>query len=181
MKKILVVVDMQNDFIDGSLGNKQAQEIVPNVVKEIDNAISNNDYIYVTRDTHDKDYLQTLEGIKLPVKHCVKGTQGWLVNEDVYKALAKSKLDQTNFIDKFTFGSTFLASKIKERCQKEQIEQVRIVGLCTDICVVSNALILKANLKDTNVCIVSNACAGTSIENHKAAINVMRCCQCDIE
>jgi len=181
MKNILIVIDMQNDFIDGSLGSKDAQNIVPNVVRLINNAVTNQDYIFVTQDTHTKDYLSTQEGMRLPVKHCIKGTPGWEINQDVYAALEKSGLKQINFISKPTFGSTFLATQVKEKCQKESINEVRICGLCTDVCVVSNALILKANLKDTRIVIDSKACAGTSIDNHNAALTTMKCCQCDIE
>ena len=181
MKNILIIVDMQNDFIDGSLGSKDAQEIVPNVVKLINNAVTNQDFIFVTQDTHGKDYLSTQEGLRLPVKHCIKNTKGWEINQDVWSALEKADMGKVSVISKPTFGSTFLASKVKEKCQTDEIGEIRICGLCTDICVVSNALILKANIKDTRIVIDSKSCAGTSVENHNAALTTMKCCQCDIE
>lgn len=181
MKNILIVVDVQNDFVDGSLGTKEAQAIIPNVVKLINTAVTNQDFIFVTSDTHDNNYLQTQEGLRLPVKHCIKNTNGWRINQDVYSALEKGRMEHITFIEKPTFGSTFLAKKVKDIVNANDIKEVRICGLCTDICVISNALILKANLKDTRIVIDSKSCAGTSVENHNAALTTMKCCQCDIE
>ena len=134
MRKLLVVVDMQNDFVDGSLGTKEAEGIVDRVVEEIEKYDSKD--IFATRDTHPENYLETQEGRKLPVVHCVKGTKGWEINEKVAKALG-----ETEIIDKPTFGSRKLAEKIEKLAEKEELE-VTLIGLCTDICVVSNALLI---------------------------------------
>lgn len=181
MKNILIVVDVQNDFVDGSLGTKEAQAIIPNVVKLINTAVTNQDFIFVTSDTHDNNYLQTQEGLRLPVKHCIKNTNGWRINQDVYSALEKGRMEHITFIEKPTFGSTFLAKKVKDIVNANDIKEVRICGLCTDICVISNALILKANLKDTRIVIEEKACAGVTVDKHNAALEVLRSCQCDVE
>ena len=181
MKNILVVIDMQNDFINGSLGSSDAKAIVPEVIKEVRQAVANEDYIFFTRDTHGTDYLQTQEGIKLPVKHCIRGTSGWNIHPDIMHEIEKAQVGLIDMINKPTFGSYRLATQVKDLVLHNEIGNIRIVGLCTDICVVSNALLLKANLKDNEIIINSHACAGTSKENHEAALKVMACCQCTIE
>lgn len=138
-EKILVVIDMQNDFIDGSLGTQEAQEIVKNVVNKIGKYEPEN--IYATRDTHFEDYLNTSEGKNLPIVHCVKDTYGWQIREEVAEAMGDVKI-----IDKPSFGSTDLADVIFARNDKNPVE-IELVGLCTDICVVSNALLLKAKCR----------------------------------
>ena len=169
MRKILVVVDMQNDFIDGSLGTKEAQAIVDNVAAEIANYDPVN--IFVTRDTHPENYLDTQEGKNLPVVHCVKNTKGWEINEKIAKALRNAEI-----IDKPTFGSKILAEKIAAIAEKEDIE-VTLIGLCTDICVVSNALLIKAYVPEIPMRVIASCCAGVTPESHEAALKTMAMCQ----
>lgn len=169
MRKILVVVDMQNDFIDGSLGTKEAQAIVDNVAAEIANYDPVD--IFATRDTHPENYLDTQEGKNLPVVHCVKNTKGWEINEKIAKALKNAEI-----IDKPTFGSKILAEKIAAIAEKEDIE-VTLIGLCTDICVVSNALLIKAYLPEIPVRVIASCCAGVTPESHEAALKTMAMCQ----
>lgn len=172
MRKLLVVVDMQKDFIDGSLGTKEAEGIVERVVEKI--GMYQTKDIFATRDTHTKDYLETQEGKKLPVVHCMKGTAGWEIDEKVKEALKGAKV-----IDKPTFGSKELAEKIAEIAAKEEIE-VTLIGLCTDICVVSNALLIKAYIPEVEVKVVASCCAGVTPESHKAALTTMKMCQIEI-
>ncbi len=171
MKKILVVVDMQNDFIDGALGTKEAQTIVDNVVKKIEDF---DGAIYVTYDTHFEDYMETNEGKNLPVIHCVRDTEGWMLNEKVKAALDKKGVFTE--IEKITFGSIDLPFVLAEENEMDECE-IELIGLCTDICVVSNALILKANYPDTDIYVDSSCCAGVTPEKHEAALETMRSCQ----
>lgn len=172
MKKILVVVDMQNDFVDGALGTKEAQSIVKNVVEKI----KSYDDIFVTYDTHFENYTETSEGRKLPVPHCIKGTQGWKLNAEIQQALSDKKYTQ---VEKITFGSVDLPKLISEYAEDEDFS-VELVGLCTDICVVSNALILKANFPEKEITVDASCCAGVSPETHNASLDTMRCCQINI-
>ncbi len=172
MRKLLVVVDMQKDFIDGSLGTKEAEKIVDGVVEEIKKYRTED--IFATRDTHTEDYLQTQEGKKLPVVHCVKGTEGWEINGKVKEALKGAEV-----MDKPTFGSKKLAEKIAGLAAEEEIE-VTLVGLCTDICVVSNALLIKAYLPEVPVRVLASCCAGVTPESHQAALATMKMCQVEI-
>jgi len=165
MKKTLIVVDMQNDFIDMALGTKEAVAIVPNVKNKIDEYIKNGDEVIYTRDTHGEDYLDTPEGKKLPVPHCIKGTKGWEIADGIYR-------DGCKIIDKPNFGWCGWNS--------EKLEDVEIIGLCTDICVVSNALIIKAMFPDANVKVDKSCCAGVTPESHNAALATMQMCQIDI-
>ncbi len=171
MKKILVVVDMQNDFIDGALGTKEAQAIVDNVVKKIEDF---DGAIYVTYDTHFEDYMETNEGKNLPICHCVRDTEGWQLNDKVKTALDKK--DSYTEVEKITFGSIDLPFVLAEENEMDDAE-IELVGLCTDICVVSNALILKANYPDTDIYVDSSCCAGVTPEKHQAALETMRSCQ----
>ncbi|MBQ9530473.1 MAG: cysteine hydrolase [Eubacterium sp.] len=173
MKKFLIVVDMQNDFVDGALGTKEAESIVDNVVCEIENF---NGKIFATYDTHYEDYLQTSEGKKLPVEHCIKDTDGWQLNSAVEEALNKK-----GFISviKNTFGSVDLPKLIKEEAGNDDFS-VELIGLCTDICVVSNALLLKANFSEKDICVKENCCAGVTPDAHNCALVTMRSCQIDI-
>lgn len=171
-EKVLVVVDMQKDFIDGSLGTKEAEKIVDGVVEEIKKYRTED--IFATRDTHTEDYLQTQEGKKLPVVHCVKGTEGWEINGKVKEALKGAEV-----MDKPTFGSKELAEKIAGLAAEEEIE-VTLVGLCTDICVVSNALLIKAYLPEVPVRVLASCCAGVTPESHQAALATMKMCQVEI-
>ena len=169
MKKILVVVDMQNDFIDGTLGTKEAQQIVPLVVSKIHSYPQ--DCIYATRDTHPDSYLETQEGRNLPVLHCIEGTKGWEIRKEIADAMPGAEI-----INKPTFGSVILAQELMERNESEPIE-VELVGLCTDICVVSNALLIKALLPEVVVRVDPGCCAGVTPQSHEAALVTMRACQ----
>ena len=169
MRKILVVIDMQKDFIDGALGTKEAQEIVGNVVRKIGTYESKD--IYATRDTHQENYLETSEGKKLPVEHCIEGSEGWEINADVAAALGSAVI-----INKPTFGSIVLADLLQEENNKEELE-IELVGLCTDICVVSNALLLKAAMPEINISVDASCCAGVTPESHEAALKTMQMCQ----
>lgn len=173
MSKILVVVDMQKDFINGALGSDAAENIVPRVVEIIKNFAGD---IYCTLDTHGEEYLQTQEGEKLPVKHCIKATDGWRIDERVAQAVNGRAV----FVEKPSFGSMELAEMLAEKNKKEAIESIEIVGLCTDICVVSNALIIKATLPEVKIIVDASACAGISQESHEAALKTMQMCQIEV-
>lgn len=172
MKKILVVIDMQNDFIDGALGTAEALGIVEKVVDKIGSYPA--DCIYATRDTHGEDYLETSEGRYLPVKHCIKGTKGWEIRPEVARAMPQAAV-----IDKPTFGSEELAQRLLEESRKEEIE-IEFVGLCTDICVVTNALLVKTKLPEVKISVDASCCAGVTPESHEAALLTMKMCQVDV-
>ena len=179
---VLIVVDMQNDFITGALGTPEARAIVANVVKRIQK--SENELILFTKDTHSQNYLNTKEGKKLPVPHCIEGTEGYAVDSSVINAWRNNKgtlkdlsLNENAF-KKYVFGSTALADYLKRRAN--EIEKIEILGLCTDICVVSNALMIKNTLPDVDICVNAACCAGVTQQSHLQAINVMRMCQIDI-
>ena len=171
MKKILIVVDMQKDFIDGALGTKEAQAIVDNAVKKIENF---DGAIYVTYDTHFEDYMETEEGKNLPVIHCVRDTEGWKLNEKIQAALDKK--ETYTEIEKITFGSIDLPFVLAGENEMDDCE-IELIGLCTDICVVSNALILKANYPDNIISVDSSCCAGVTPESHQNALSSMKMCQ----
>ena len=173
MKKILVVVDMQNDFIDGALGTAEAVAIVDAAAEKIKNF---NGDIFVTYDTHFDNYMDTQEGKKLPVPHCIKGTKGWELNSKIGAALKDKNYTP---VEKLTFGSVDLPSLVKETIGDDSAE-ITLIGLCTDICVVSNALLLKANLLDAEIFVDSACCAGVTPATHNAALDTMRCCQINI-
>ncbi|MDO5435593.1 MAG: isochorismatase family cysteine hydrolase [Clostridia bacterium] len=174
MKKYLVVVDMQKDFVDGALGSAEAAAVVPGVVEKI-RAFDGK--IYVTYDTHHPDYMNTAEGKKLPVPHCIRGTAGWELDMNVAAALA-GKTYET--VEKPTFGSTALPELIRTDAGEEDF-RIELIGLCTDICVVSNALLLKANFPEKTIAVDGTCCAGVSPETHRAALATMRCCQIDVK
>lgn len=179
--KVLVVVDMQNDFVDGALGTPQAQAIVDKVVEKIDGF--DGDYIIATRDTHDpKTYLKSQEGQYLPIKHCIKGTKGWCIHDAVWTAILRTlvRVGSTMF-NKDTFASMELVNFLIKFADVEQIEEITLVGLCTDICVVSNALLIKAFLPETKIVVDAACCAGSTPEAHEAALKTMRSCQINIE
>lgn len=180
MKKTLIVIDMQRDFIDGSLGTKEAQAIVPNVKKKIEEYKSRGDEIIFTRDTHGENYLETNEGKHLPVKHCIEGTDGWQIHPDI-------DISECEHIDKPNFGWMFWSSTESPYEDDDDntyyfrdLEDIEIVGLCTDICVVSNALILKANYPWVNITVDASCCAGVTPESHKAALLTMKMCQINV-
>ena len=163
----LIVVDMQNDFIDGSLGSAMAQAIVPKVVEK---AAHFDGKVIFTRDTHGPNYLNTQEGRKLPVKHCIQGTPGWQICEELQPFAA-------NVVDKLSFGSISLPRLLAQEGTPESIE---LCGLCTDICVISNALILRAAFPNAKITVDARCCAGVSEETHLAALAAMKCCQIDV-
>ena len=174
---VLIVIDMQHDFIDGSLGSPQAQAIVP-VVRE---TIRNFDGpIVFTRDTHDEGYLASQEGKHLPVEHCARGTKGWEIADDLFQ-VACERGQRVDVLDKPNFGSLDLLSHLKAMHEEEAIETIAMVGLCTDICVVSNALILKAGLPEIPLHVDARCCAGVTHESHEAALLTMKMCQCIVE
>lgn len=165
MKKTLIVIDMQNDFIDGALGTKEAQAIVPAVREKIAQRRSEGYEIIFTRDTHQENYLSTPEGKKLPVAHCIEGTHGWQIADGLY-------MEGCTVIDKPTFGYT--------AWDAFSFETVELIGLCTDICVVSNALILKAMFPNARISVDPTCCAGVTPQSHEAALATMQMCQIDI-
>ena len=171
--KILVAVDMQNDFIDGSLGTEEARTIVPGVVEKIRTF---NGRVIATRDTHGKDYLNSAEGKKLPVKHCIRGTEGHRLCPQVAEA---AEARGARILDKETFGSKDLP-KIVEELAEGTPESVELVGLCTDICVISNALLLKAFFPETPILVDASACAGVTPESHENALKAMKMCQIEV-
>ena len=176
MKKTLIVVDMQNDFITMALGTKEAVAIVPKVKAKIREYVQNGDKIIFTRDTHFEDYLDTAEGKKLPVPHCIKGTVGWCLHPQVAEAL---KGRAYRMVEKGTFGSVELPARLAEIAKGEAFS-VELIGLCTDICVVSNALLLKAHFPEKAIRVDASCCAGVTPESHQAALTTMKMCQIEI-
>lgn len=172
MKKVLIVVDMQNDFVDGALGTKEAQAIVPNVVEKIKNWKGD---IIITQDTHKENYFETREGKHLPVKHCIRGTEGWKLNAEVEAAL-DAKDVYKSYVEKNSFGELIVA----EKCSMQNYDYIEFVGLCTDICIVSNALITKNYVPEVDIAVDSKCCAGVTPESHEAALLTMKMCQVDI-
>ena len=169
--KILIVVDMQNDFIDGALGTKEAVAIVPAVKTKIEEYRSMNNQVVFTYDTHQSNYLETQEGKNLPVVHCVENTEGWQISD-------KLEVAQSKVFKKPSFGSLELAEYVATISDLEEIE---LVGLCTDICVISNAFILKAKLPEVKISVDSKCCAGVSPESHLNALNAMKMCQINVK
>ena len=175
--KILLVIDMQNDFLEGALRNEEGIKIIPKVVEKINEYKRNNDIVIATLDTHQTNYLDTQEGKNLPVTHCVKDTYGWQIQTDVMDALGDALL-----FEKPTFGSTELASYLKEKYEKIQSElEIEIVGVCTDICVISNAMLIKTNLPESHIIVLKDLCAGVTVESHQNALKAMAMCQITIK
>ena len=173
--KYLIVVDMQKDFITGSLGTKEAQAILPKVIDKVNHY---DGQILFTKDTHTEDYLNTQEGKKLPVKHCILGEAGWLLADELEEAARKGcwKVYQ-----KPAFGSVELAEALKKENEKETIEEIELCGLCTDICVISNALLIKAFLPEVPIWVDAVCCAGVTPESHKNALAAMKMCQVSVK
>lgn len=165
MKKTLIVVDMQNDFIHMALGTPEAVEILPAVKAKIEDYVNRGNEVIFTRDTHGEDYLNTPEGKKLPVEHCIKGTKGWEIYDGLY-------VDGCRIIDKPNFGWP--------HWDEVALEAVELIGLCTDICVVSNALIIKAMHPDIPVTVDKSCCAGVTVASHEAALQTMAMCQINV-
>ena len=181
-KKILVVIDCQNDFIDGSLKNEEAIKAVPNIVKKISEF--DGDYILVTMDTHDENYLNTNEGKMLPVEHCIEGKIGWQINTDIKDALIYADVHKSQNVMYFykpTFGSTSMAEFLElDEAFSGELE-IEYVGFCTDICVISNVLMDKAILYDrASITVDASCCAGVTPEKHKAALETMKSCQINV-
>lgn len=169
--KLLIVVDMQKDFIDGALGTPEAVAIVPAVAEKIAGYRAAGDMVIFTRDTHTADYLNTQEGRNLPVPHCLRGTPGWEICD-------RLSVEDSPVVDKPTFGSTRLAHMVS---RLEELESVELVGLCTDICVISNALLLKAALPEVPISVDAACCAGVTPQSHENALNAMKMCQISIQ
>ena len=179
-RKILVVIDVQNDFITGSLRNEEAIKKVPNIVKKINEF--DGDAIFYTMDTHAENYMETNEGKKLPVVHCVKGTEGWEIEASVKAALEDAKLRNIKVacVEKPTFGSYDLVEEIKRISLWSDLD-IELVGFCTDICVVSNALLVKAAFYEkAKITVAEDCCAGVTPETHFAACKTMQMCQIDV-
>jgi nicotinamidase-related amidase len=180
--KILVVVDMQNDFLDGPLGTPEAQAIVGNVVKKIQEF--DGDEIHITMDTHHKNYLTTQEGKLLPVPHCVGGTEGWNLNKEIGRAIHNSGKDCMEH-RKGTFGSVDMAYDLCFNTSYvvggRNMEEIILVGVCTDICVISNALLLKAFFPETKITVDAACCAGVTPQSHANALAAMKSCQINVE
>ena len=172
MRKILIVIDMQNDFIDAALGTKEAVDIVEAVKEKIRSCPAAD--VIATMDTHGENYMDTQEGKYLPVPHCIKGSEGWQIRPDIAELLKNAKI-----YEKPTFGSTALAADLKTLSEKEEIE-LELIGLCTDICVVSNALLLKATMPEVKISVDASCCAGVTPEKHAAALETMRSCQIQV-
>ena len=184
--KVLVCVDLQGDFIDGSLGSKEAQAIVPNVVEKLKNTNLGETLVLFTKDTHYDNYLETFEGKNLPVKHCIENTPGWCINKEISSMVDNipevlfysSATIKHSRIYKNTFGSDDLRDFFVKFADK--IESVEFCGLCTDVCVVSNVLMARQALPDTEITVYESCCAGTTSDKHKAALEVMKSCQINV-
>ena len=172
MHDYLIVVDMQNDFIDGALGTAEAQAIVGNVAERIKNF---DGRVIFTRDSHSENYMETQEGSNLPVPHCIKGTTGWEIRAEL------EALRTEPAVDKPAFGSVALAHMLARENVVEPIDSVTLIGLCTDICVISNAMLIKAALPELPVIVDAACCAGVTPESHKNALAAMKMCQIKIE
>ena len=173
MKHILIVVDIQKDFVDGSLGTTEAVAMVPNAAKKIKEF---DGEIFVTYDTHYDNYMQTAEGTKLPVPHCIKGTPGWELDQSIANVLSDRKYHS---VEKLTFGSAELPELIR-KCALNDDFDITLIGLCTDICVVSNAILLKAHFLETEITVDASCCAGVTPQSHQAALTTMKMCQINV-
>ena len=169
--KVLVVVDMQNDFIDGSLGTEEAVQIVDKVREKIKKFTGT---VIYTMDTHYDNYFETKEGKNLPVKHCIKGTEGWNIREGIYDG-------KSLVVEKNTFGSNELVEELKKIDSKDRIESIELIGLCTDICVVSNSILIKTSFPENDVIVDSKCCAGVTSQSHRNALETMKMCHIEIK
>lgn len=174
MQNVLIVVDMQKDFIDGALGSAEAQAILPAVAARLAAARAAGEKVYFTRDTHTEGYLATQEGRRLPVPHCIRGTAGWQISPVL-------PVEDAPCVDKPTFGSRALAELLSVEQEREPIGRITLVGLCTDICVISNALLLKAFLPETEIAVDAACCAGVTPASHANALAAMKSCQITVE
>lgn len=177
---VLIVVDMQNDFVTGALGSPEAVEIVPRVVQRVQEGVEKGETVLFTRDTHGADYAGTQEGRKLPVAHCIKGSEGWEI-------IPQLRPYAPHPIDKPTFGSQALGALLLARDEdlrkqgKPGVEKVTFLGVCTDICVISNALLVKAFLPEAEIVVEADCCAGVTPESHRTALETMKACQITVE
>lgn len=183
--KILCLVDLQGDFIDGSLGSTEAKAIVPRIVDKLNNyEDKRNTLVLFTKDTHYHNYLDTFEGKMLPVPHCIENTPGWSINREIKDAVLNRFLSYSSDeikkgrIYKNTFGSDVLEELLIKH--KDEIEEIEFVGLCTDICVISNVLMARQKLPDTKITVDASCCAGVTVEKHLAALEVMKSCQIEV-
>jgi nicotinamidase-related amidase len=167
---LLIIIDMQKDFVTGSLGSREAQLLVPRLVEKLGKT---EKQVWFTLDTHSEEYLSTAEGLKLPVPHCIKGTQGHEIVDELLPYFSTSQI-----FEKPTFGSVKMAKKIADM---PEIKHIELAGVCTDICVISNALLIKAFRPDIEITVEAANCAGSTVENHKAALVSMACCQIEIK
>ncbi len=172
--RILIVVDMQKDFIDGALGTPEAVAIVDPVAGKIREAQANGDMVLFTRDTHLENYRETEEGKNLPVPHCIKGTAGWQISEKL------TGRDVDHCFDKYTFGSLEMGHFLKTMSQEAVSWRIELVGLCTDICVLSNAVIAKAALPNAHIVVDAACCAGVTPASHDTALNAMKAIQVEV-
>ena len=175
--KVLVVVDMQNDFVYGALKNEMAEKIIPTVKLKIAQAYVEDKQVFFTRDTHGDLYMQSEEGKNLPVPHCILDTEGWEIVDEL-KDLAI--VNKHNVINKYTFGSVRLGEILKDIANTEQIEEIEVIGICTDICVLSNVALIKAFLPNVPIYVDAACCAGVTVESHDTAINAMKAIQVKI-
>ena len=169
---ILVVVDMQNDFVNGALGTKEAVDIVPYVVGRVVDGVNRGETILFTRDTHEENYMETQEGKNLPIPHCIRGSEGW----EIIPQLTEYTLERT-IVDKPTFGSAVLGELLTAMDREMPIDRITLIGLCTDICVISNAMLLKAAFPEVPISVDSSCCAGVTTESHNTALNAMQSVQ----
>lgn len=184
--RVLTIVDMQNDFIDGSLGTKEAMQIVPKVVEKLNNINKEDTLVLFTKDTHQNNYLDTFEGKNLPVEHCIENTPGWSINKEISGVIDNmegvlrysSPTIKNSRVYKNTFGSTDLMHFFEKH--NEEIDEIEFVGLCTDICVISNVLMARMIMPDKVITVDASCCAGVTVEKHLAALEVMKSCQINV-
>lgn len=178
-KKVLIVIDVQNDFVYGSLGSNEAVAVVPNIVEKVNEYRNNSDLIIFTQDTHYNNYLDTQEGKKLPVEHCIRGTNGWeIVDEINYKKF--EKFNNFAVYRKSTFGFDDWDWEERFNNTDDSLLDIEIIGLCTDICVITNALLIKTYYPEAKITVDASCCAGSTPERHKAALDVMKSCQINV-
>ena len=184
--KLLCLIDLQKDFIDGALSTPEAQAIIPNIVNKINNySDKKNVLVLFTKDTHHYNYLDTLEGTILPIPHCIENTPGWSINKEVEAAVKANRFlsySSDKIINSRVYKNTFGSDDLEELLvkYKDDIESVEFCGLCTDMCVISNVLMARQKLPDIEITVDMTCCAGSTLEKHKAALEVMKSCQINI-
>ena len=184
--KVLCLIDLQSDFIDGALGTQESKAIVPRIVEKLNNYSDKSDTLVLfTKDTHFDDYLNTLEGTMLPIPHCIENTPGWSINKEIKRAVKSNRFlsySSDKIINSRVYKNTFGSNDLRELLikYKDDIESIEFVGLTTDICVISNVLMARQALPDVNIYVDSSCCAGTTLDKHQAALEVMKSCQINI-